>query len=161
MNSKILFVLLMSILVVGCADNVPQDASMEVAMERSIEGSMKASDCEEYYPIPGKCKDVGHPPEVTLNTNTLRANPPNVCANRGETITFKITPKRPNKDKKSVSIMPKELTNTWLVGSNSSDENKIEISIPTWVEPKENYDYGFAVAGPNGKCVDPRVHVEN
>ena len=153
MNMKLLFVLSLSWVLVACTDRgVETSADVDVSA-----GLEKGLTCDEHEKPPAACTDVGHPPTINLNTISMKANPPNVCAKKGDTMTFKITPVQDDRKKGSVSITPKDPADTWLIGSNSSDAHTIEITIPTWVAKDEYYDYGFAVAG--GKCVDPRVAV--
>lgn len=117
--------------------------------------------------IPEDCKNDTPPgnskshPKVTFNKNSLLLAPRNVCALRGSTLTFQITPTAENKNPPgSVMVVPKKGADTWLIGTNSSDNTIIEIEIPDYAtEP--HYDYTIVSVDEDGvKCVDPRVAVE-
>ena len=96
-------------------------------------------------------------PKVMINTNSLDFSPGNVCAAPGTTITFTISPP-PNNKVGTAAIIPKNPADTWLIGTNSPDKNKIEITVPAWVSLDTNHNYGFVTN--DGKCIDPRVRVE-
>jgi len=78
-----------------------------------------------------------------------------VRALRSSKITFNLVP-IPNNEIGSARIFSKD-ENKWPAGTNDSDKDKILIEIPDDL-PLGYYSYGFVV---NGKCVDPRVHVED
>lgn len=113
-----------------------------------------AKDCVVPEP-PGSCTGNPDDPKVTLNLNTMKANPPNVCARPGKTIKVNLVPKPA--DLGSVAVVPKNFIDVWLIGTNSVDEGKIEIKIPAGVPEGTDHDYGFVTAA--GKCTDPRAHV--
>ena len=95
-------------------------------------------------------------PKVTLNLNEMKANPPNVCARPGKTIDVSIVPKV-EASVGNVWVVPKNLADYWLVGTNDPDKLKIYIEIPDTVPFGTDHDYGFLTT--SGKCADPRVHV--
>lgn len=140
MNKKILFVLPLCGLFVSCA---PMDTTPD--------------ECVSFV-YSGDCDGDKHFPLVTLNTNTLNISPKRVCAVRESTIEFRVVPPGKN-DVGSVTVRAKDPLDTWLNGSNSPDEMKIEIFIPAWVEPEEDYDYAIYLS--DGQCIDPRVRVQN
>lgn len=118
--------------------------------------------------IPPNCGNPGggpNAPVVNFNTNTnaMTVNPRNVCSNRDVTLKIKLTPMSPGgnpRPKGSVSVVPKDLANTWLLATNSPDRDEISIPIPDWVEA-DDYEYTLVVNdGGAVRCVDPRVHVE-
>jgi len=113
-----------------------------------------AKDCVVHEPTKS-CTGNPNDPKVTLNLNTMKANPPNVCARPGQTIKVNLVPK-PD-DLGSVAVVPKNFVDSWLIGTNSVDAGTIEIEIPAWVPPGTDHDYGFVTAA--GKCADPRAHV--
>lgn len=143
MNNKILFVVALSYLLIGCA----------------TVNTMEGSTCT-VISIDSECDGDRHYPAVTLNTQdaTLDVHPSNVCANNESTIIFRVVPPGLN-EVGSVSIVAKDSTNTWLIGSNSPDKKEIAIFVPDWVAADEEYDYSIYLA--DGRCVDPRVSVEN
>ncbi len=114
-------------------------------------------ECVEY---PGekspKCEGNPQAPEVTLNTQSMLVKPECVRAKVGSTITFRLTPKGAN-DAGSVKIFPKNPAEKWLNGTNSPDQDEIEIYVDDKLKKGER-KYGFRTAK---KCVDPRVAVED
>lgn len=110
--------------------------------------------CKSYTP-PKTCQGNPQVPRVTLNLDTLEANPPNVCANRGETLVYNLvpTPSEPG----TVAVRAKNRSDSWLAGTNSPNPREIRVSIPGWVEADSDHDYSFEMS--DGKCLDPRVRV--
>lgn len=143
MKRKILFVLPLSWVLVSCAPAL-------VATPGA---------CHIASIIPAKCHDPAHrnDPKVTFNTITLKANPPNVCAEPGSTLEISIVPPAKNKVG-SVAVSAKDPLDSWLAGTNAPDKGKIKILIPEWVT-YDDYDYGFTTF--DGKCLDPRVNVDH
>lgn len=102
-------------------------------------------------------------PIVNFNKNSLVLAPRNVCVNKGTKLKFRITPDAKDKNPPgSVAVIPKKGKDTWLTGTNSSDNGEIEIIIPDYLPSNSYYDYTI-VSVTNGivSCVDPRIHVEN
>ena len=102
-------------------------------------------------------------PEVNFNKNSLLLAPRNVCAHKGTTLKFKITPSAEAKNPPgSVAVIPKNGKDTWLTGTNSSNNGEIEIQIPDYLPINSYYDY-TVVSVMNGtvSCVDPRINVIN
>ncbi len=139
MNRKILFVLPLSWIAVGCA----------------TVGVSSPGDCHVASIIPDVCQGPKDKPKVNFNTNKLEPKPANVCAAPGTTLVIQITPVAQNKIG-SVAVVPKNPNDSWLAGTNSPDKKEIKILIPDWVE-EGRHDYGFVTF--DGKCLDPRVHV--
>lgn len=144
MNIKSLFILSLSWVAVGCVSD----------------GILSVPKCQPYEPIVGPCNGSKSNPKVTINinANSLNFSPRNVCAAPGKTIVFTIVPPPQNKIG-SAAIIPKNMADLWLIGTNGANKNKIEITVPEWVASGTDHDYGFATI--DGDCVDPRVHVEN
>jgi hypothetical protein len=94
--------------------------------------------------------------DVTLNLNSMRANPPIVCVAPGDTITVNIVPTS-KAEVGNVAVVPKNFADTWLTGTNSDDPTMFEIKVPGWVPKNTDHDYGFVTN--EGSCADPRVHV--
>lgn len=134
MNKKLLFVLPLSCLAVGCVALAP-------------------GTCKQYTP-PKNCHGKAKAAFVTLHTNTLKANPGCVKAKDGKTIVFHLVPSSKNAEG-SVQITPKNAADTWLTGTNVTNEDYIFIPIPDGVSG--DHDYKFSVT--KGGCVDPRVRV--
>jgi len=141
MKNKLLFVLSLSVVAAGCARD----------------GILAIPQCEKYSQTITACNNPKNDPQVTINTNSLIFAPPNVCAAPGSTIVFTVVPPPQNKVG-SVAIIPKNPADLWLIGTNSPDKGKIEITVPEWVALNTDHDYGFVTI--DGGCVDPRVHVE-
>ena len=139
MNRMILFVLPLGLLLASCA-------SVQVAAP---------GDCHVVSVIDHKCSGKKNDPKVNFNTNTLKANPANVCAAPGKTLVIMITPPADNKIG-SVAVVAKDKNDSWLSGTNSPDKKKIEIYIPPWISDGP-HDYGFLTF--DGKCLDPRIHI--
>ncbi|MBT8137629.1 MAG: hypothetical protein KJO54_11495 [Gammaproteobacteria bacterium] len=119
--------------------------------------------------VPANCSNPGasgpSAPSVNFNTNpnAMTVAPRNVCANRNATLVFKLTPNNPGGDPRpfgSVSVVAKDLSNTWLIGTNNSDREEISIEVPDYVVAGD-YEYTLFVNDGNARCVDPRVHVEH
>jgi hypothetical protein len=149
MNRNILFVLVMSGFSAGCASMGSMDNM----------SPMEGTACT-VLSIDSDCSGDKNFPIVTLNTQdaTLDVHPTNVCVNKQSEIIFRVVPPGHN-DVGTVSITAKKSADTWLNGANSPDEKEIKILVPEWVGTNENYDYNIQLS--DGRCVDPRVHVEN
>lgn len=139
MNRKILIVMPLGWILVGCVNT----------------GPMNISNCDVYTgPVP-PCEGNPNAPAVNLNTNTLNVTPRCANAARSKTIVFTVVPPEKNKVG-SVAIIPKNAEDTWLTGTNSPDKMKINILVPDWVA---SGDHSYGIVASNGSCVDPRVHV--
>jgi len=136
---KILIMLSLSFLLVACE-------------EAYFSNSARAPRCES--PVLSKCNPGN--PTVTLHLSNMKATPPNRCVKAGDTVEMEIRP-APAKAG-TVFVVPKNLRDTWLIGTNYPDKNKIIITIPKTVPRYSDHDYGFLT--PNGKCADPRFRVE-
>ena len=138
MNRKLLFVLPLSWMMVGCV-------------------AIKSIDCPPYTGPIKECSEKQNPqaPMVTLNTNSMHATPECVRAEKGSTLIFRITPKA-NLELGAVEIIPKNKDDTWLAAKNDDYEDLIIIPVPNNISLGE-HKYGFKAGD---KCVDPRVSVE-
>ena len=130
--------------------------------------AMADSHCQEMEIAVGeKCSGDRDYPFVTINTErkVISVSPRVVCAARGAEVEFRVVPLGMN-DLGSVLITPKETVragprksiNTWLLRTNFLDASKIRVGVPRWIEQKD-YDYSIWLA--DGRCVDPRIHVED
>jgi hypothetical protein len=118
-------------------------------------------DCEEI-----ELRDCPNPrpedprPEIqiqiidTAGTQKIDIVPDTICAANSDVLEFKII--GPPADEGSVAILPKDAVNSWLVGTNYPDEDRIKIFIPSFVASGDHF---FAIVTSTGLCVDPRVHV--
>ncbi len=135
----ILFVIPLSYLAVGCV----------------AKNTIQVGGCNSPPPVL-VCNGNSASPKVTINTNRpLNAEPPNVCADQGTTIVFTIVPAG---EKGDVSVIPKIAADSWLTGTNSANAGKIEIPVPTGLEPESAHDY--TIVTKDGQCLDPRVEVQ-
>ena len=141
MNKTILFVLPLSLMLASCA-----------SVMVSAPGG-----CHVASVIPTVCTGSKDNPKVSFNSNTLKASPPNVCAEPGATLEISIKPVAHNKIG-SVAVIAKDPKDSWLSGTNSPDKTKIEILIPAWVA-EGDHDYGFLTF--DGKCLDPRINIKH
>ena len=140
MNKKLFYTLWASLLLAGGASAVEPSECIRV----DVEGTQ--CDGDRHYPI------------VTINTEKMNLDRINVCAARKSTIEFRVVP--PGKNViGSIAIKSKDDDNLWLLGSNSPDEKKIEIPIPDWVGNNTDHDYAIYLS--DGRCIDPRIHVED
>ncbi|MDJ0813815.1 MAG: hypothetical protein QNJ23_08800 [Woeseiaceae bacterium] len=143
MNKKALLLVPLGLAIAGCATTNGYGEQPQPAA------------CIVPDPIEGPCNGNPANPKVNLNLNTMKASPPNVCANPGTTIEIKLSP--PPRMTGTVSVVAKNKTNTWLNGTNAPDPRKIFIYVPGWIAPGDDYYYGFTTS--LGTCVDPRVDI--
>ena len=139
---KILIILSLSFLLVACD---------KVKMHMDVNASTPAQRCMSHaIPV---CQKGN--PEVKLHLATMKATPPNRCVSPGATVEMEIipTPTEPA----TVFVVPKNISDTWLVGTNYPDAGKITIKVPNDVPKYTDHSYGFLA---DGKCADPRFHVE-
>ncbi len=116
--------------------------------------------------IPDDCSNPqgnANNPIVTFNKQSLVVAPRNVCAKPSSKIEFRITPNAANLNPPgSVAVIPKDIADTWLTGTNFPMASKIEITVPSYVplDKTKYYEYTI-VSNLTGvvSCVDPRVHV--
>ena len=143
MNKKVFMLIPLGLVMVGCAAT------------KGGGGQPQPSACIVPDPITGPCTGNSSSPKVNLNLMTMKANPPNVCAEPGTTIEVKISP--PPGMIGTVSVVAKNNAHTWLNGNNAPDPKKILIYVPPWATPGTDYSYGFSTS--LGTCVDPRVDI--
>ena len=145
MNKKLLLILPLVICVSACATMQPSTTMtcMTITPDSNCGG-------DQHFPI------------VTINTQSgIVIDRNNACATPGAKIEFRVVPPGQN-DVGSVSVRAKNPSDTWLNGTNSPDEKKIEILVPDWVESSDTgVDYDYAIYTSGGVCVDPRVEVRN
>ena len=159
MNKKSLYVLPVCLLAVACVHQENGQGGEAELKSALCDTKMSPEDTEE---IQRRCKNpTTSPKQPTVHVNlngTLRANPPNVCAEPGSTLTIHLTP-GPN-EIETVGIVPKDLKQIWLMKSNSPDSGQIVINIPEIADGDDtNYTYDYAIYTADGNCVDPRVTV--
>jgi len=142
MNAKLIFTLCASLLL----------ASSVGVAQTTVGECIKPVDTAK------KCSGDKHFPVVTINTKKMMVDRLYVCAARTSTIEFRIVPPAWNVVG-SVGIEPKDPKDTWLLKSNSPDERKIVIFVPA--ELDNNNDHAYTIRLADGRCIDPRIHVED
>ncbi len=110
------------------------------------------------------CKGNANAPTANIITNgaKLKVEPYCMKAVPGSELWFRVVPKD-SQPLGTVEIIPKDPVSShddWLQGTNSTNQNLITITVPGPDELKKGDKYYFGVKI-NGKCVDPRVHIEN
>ena len=149
MNKKILFVIALSWILVGCA--------YEMAG-----GPPAALDCELYTPAP-LCAVGGASPTVTIDINAKTVVPECIKVEKEQVIIFKIMPEG-SATKGSVELVPKDSADDeWLAGKNYVNKKRIYVGVPEKDKKGNPLPLGYHSYGvytPNW-CIDPRVKVEN
>ena len=147
MNTKILFVLLPSVVLAGCMAQV------------SAGGTGPLANCASHSS--GRvCRGEPQAPTININTQSakLKAKPACVKAVAGTLLVFRLTPPG-NQAKGAVEIVPKDDNDPkddWLAGKNDKYQDLVIIEVPADL-PVGDYKYGIKAGA---KCVDPRVHVQ-
>ena len=143
MNKKILIVLALSGILLGCSQ-APIAPDTSALANCRTQGSWF-------------CKGDPQNPTVNLNTKSgkLKASPYCVKVNTGTQIKINLTPPG-NKALNTVEIIPKDPDHTWLAGTNSASQDEIIIDVPNDLDEKERYYYGIKT---DTDCVDPRAKV--
>lgn len=121
-------------------------------------GEAPAQECIKPVDTANKCSGDRHYPFVVINTQMANLDRLFVCAARASTIKFMVVPIGKN-DIGTVAIKPIDPNDTWLIGANSPDQKWIKILVPDWVADKS--DHGYTILFSDGRCIDPRVHVED
>lgn len=144
MNNKILFVLALNWVLVGCS----QAPGAAVASPLANCG----------HQFPWFCK--GDPKNPTINLNTknghLKASPYCLNADPGTQIKITLTPPG-NKAMNTVEIIPKDPDHTWIAATNSTHKDLILIDVPAELDKTKKYYYGIKT---DTDCVDPRINVD-
>ncbi|MGI9234348.1 MAG: hypothetical protein ACR2RD_12005 [Woeseiaceae bacterium] len=118
--------------------------------------------CEEAPAKAPKCYGEPKAPKVTLNLQSMKANPQCVRAHPGTILVFKLTP---NNDLQlnTVKIRPKDPSDFWLKGENDVYDDLIILRVPGIHDPDGPdgaTDHYYRIETPT-KCLDPRIKVEN
>ncbi len=145
MNKKVLLALPICVSFTACAMQ-SGDQSMIAAPAQTA--------CTKMTYI-GPCKHTTR--LVTINVQSGTVAPPFVCAESGKTVTFQVKPNS-KADEVAVAVLPKDKNDTWLVGINSPDPLKFEITVPADEDEDSHHDYYVVTS--NGTCYDPRIHVD-
>jgi hypothetical protein len=157
MNKKILFIIALTWILVGCVSNPPSNGAMF-----GETGTLSVSGCTSYAG-PMACSGDKNDPKVTINLDTWTVTPECVNAKKGKIITVTLESASPI-DKGSVVLFPKDPTNYfWMARTNDPNKNKIKLTAPKQKKSGENfpvgeYKYGIWTAA---NCLDPRVKVDN
>ena len=164
MNKNVLCLIPVIFLVAACGQYqvaVVNDGNDDPPAPVGMHNIVLPEDCEEIT-----LRDCPNPrpedprPDVQIqiidNAGTKKIDivPDTICAANSDVLEFTII--GPPAAEGSVAILPKDSVDTWLIGTNYPDEDKITIFIPTFVASGDHY---FAIVTSTGLCVDPRVHV--
>ena len=108
-----------------------------------------------------KCEGDPQAPMVNINVKAKIKKPECVRARLGETIVFRLTPKKDVKDV-IVEIVPKNPLDSWLQGKNDVYDEIIIIEVPGVYDPKKEREYSdhYFIVVVNDQEIDPRVEVE-
>ena len=139
MNKKILCAIPLSLLAVACGHQ-------EVT---TVPGCVKR-------PPTDHCVDTdpgGTTPFVNVTRNGWKVEPTNVCVSAGDTLEIRFLGRAPTLN--TIATAPYGNAEFWLIGRNSSDEEKISLNVPAG--PKEGKFFDFAILSKSEGCVDPRV----
>ena len=142
MNKRTLLVLPISLTLFACTSVDP----------------LSGLNCSELTGPEPSCAKTPSTGVVTIHTNNWNVTPRCYTVSRAaetKLIKFNLAPAASN-PLGSTAIVPKNLNNTWLTGSNSPDSKEIVITVPDWVE---NGEYSYGVIKSTGDCLDPRVNI--
>ena len=100
---------------------------------------------------------------VTFNRVSLAVAPECIKVSRGDSFEVRIVP--PPAAAAEVITVPQDATDGWLIGSNGNPGaggvDSIRITVPAGTA-LDKYQYLILSSGDGGgKCLDPRVHVDN
>ena len=148
MNEKLLPTICATAVLSGCAgfeaSMIPGCTTQEIAMTAEI--------CDN----PGTERN-----KLTINarrglfTKTLKASPPFACVDAGGTIEVSV---RPVNSGVTLVTIPDDAADTWLYSSNIHDPNSFQIHVPNTIETDR--DYKYLILATNGRCLDPKFHVD-
>jgi len=144
MNKKILFVLALNWILVGCSQ-------APIAPDGSPLANCRTQ-------LPWFCRGKAQAPTVNVNTKSgkLKTSPYCIKVEEGTQLIFRLTP--PGKNAlNTVEIIAKNESHGWLKGKNSIFEDLIIIDVPTGLSGDDKYYYGIKT---DTDCVDPRIHVK-
>ena len=148
MNKKLLFVLVLNSMLIGCAQAPEADSSGPMA------------DCKTKKPWLYLCRGNPAKPAATLNTKNGKLSAKPYCIKASEESEINFTLKPPgNKPLNTVHIFPKNPERDgWLKGSNDEDQDLITITVEKDLDHNLKYLYGIRT---DTECVDPRIRVED
>ena len=101
-------------------------------------------------PIPPNC--VTTPNGIGINYNTYVVTPPNYCAEKGQDIEVRVTPR--NGDVGTVTTEPKPDHPGWLAGTNDPDPNGFVLE-----HTDEEGEHDYNVIFSDGCIIDPRITI--
>jgi len=153
MNKDILFLVLPTWLVVGCAAQTMPSAPGPSPVPS---GSCIVQEIKT-------CTGDKHDPHVTIDLDTKTVDPECIKAKKGRAIIFKLQ-SASSIEKGSVEIIAKDSSNDWwLAGSNSPNKNRILVLAPKKKEDGSYFSSGTHayIVKTDSWCIDPRVDVKN
>jgi len=139
MNKKILYALPLSFLIGACSQS----------------GLVKVGGCVN-RPIPkGDCVDNsggGTTPFVNVTPRGWVVAPLNVCVKAGDKLEIRF---KGNPRSNTLGTIPKGSSDIWLVGRNSSEKDKVVLTVPGG--PKKGTKVNYTILSTTEGCADPRV----
>jgi len=149
MNKKLIFVIPLSALVMACA--TPQSTPTPLSQIMNCKAGPVANACPPGLADRNKVK-------INVTPGNVTVTPPVVCAEHGTDITVTITKAAAVPDPLIVVTVPKNASDGWIVNSNGTGSTTMTIGVPAATTVDEMY--GYFVVTNNGKCLDPKIHVD-
>lgn len=146
MKTKLLAAVSFSILIAACADTSKTVATTQSAV---------IENCDTQPPAACVSGNDNNSLQVNLKAAKLIAVPPTICAHAGATIEIELM--QPRGTEIMVFAVPKDASDNWLLESNESDPGKIEITVPASTSVG---DYDYLLITSDGRCLDPRIHID-
>ena len=149
MNKKILFVVILSGILVGCPSMPPQ-------LGDGFDKKTSVTTCTPYSDT-ATCVGDKNNPKVIFDLDSFEFIPKCVNAKKGKRITIDLVSSY-EIARRSVTLFPKDEANySWLAGTNDPNNRKIKVKVPR-AQANGEYYYGIWT---EAKCLDPRVNVTN
>jgi hypothetical protein len=107
-------------------------------------------------PATERCVDNsggGTTPFVNVTANGWAVVPTNVCVTAGDTLEIRFQGNAPTLN--TMTTRPYGNSESWLIGSNSSNKSTITLTVSAGHETGDFFDY--AIFSESDGCVDPRV----
>jgi hypothetical protein len=148
MNKKLIFLIPLSALVMGC--DGPSVTPVLTSQISNCKAGPVAIACPSEE---AKRKTV----TIRVTPHRIIMSPPVVCAAHGADITVDIDTTSVPGDVTVVTV-PKDADDGWIVNSSGPGGSSMTIKVPedTTVGPM----YGYFIVTSNGQCLDPKIHVD-
>lgn len=97
--------------------------------------------------------------KIQVTPSQVIVSPPIVCTERGGTVTATVMIANgvPDPDTVDVAVVPKDADDGWILNSRTGPGDML-INVPRSAIVDKHY--GYLVIASNGKCRDPRIHVD-